>query len=173
MMTTTKHLSIPIEILQTKSDDLIKGYRYGKILEIDVETDTIWVDYPDNPFREHLPAKLANPYLTLDNLKEASLRPNIAQLKFIEGNPARPVIKDIYFSLADQAKEKRGDIIEKTVHLKADRIILEGEREIILQSGNVRTVYNGDTGKLTEKAEEIRSTARLNNKVQGGSVLIN
>ncbi len=172
-MKTKKHISLPIEILQTKTDQKIDGYRYGKILEIDETAGVLWVDYADNPLKEKLSAQLASPYLTLDNLREASVRPNIAQLEFVEGNPAKPLVRDIYFSLVDQAKEKRGEIVQKTIRLKADRIVLEGDSEVIIKSGNVKTVYKAVEGKLVEEADDIRSTARRNNKVQGGVVLIN
>lgn len=168
-----KPIKLPIELFNAETNEKIEGFRYGKILEIDEATNTIWVDYADNPLKEQLPAKLASPYLTLDNLREASLRPSIVQLEFIEGDPAKPLVRDIYFSLADQAKEKREEIIEKTVHLKADRIILEGESEVIIKSGNVRSIYKSEEATLVEKADNIRSKARLNNKVQGGAVLIN
>lgn len=168
-----KPIKLPIELLNSETYEEIEGFRYGKILEIDEATDTIWVDYADNPLKEQLPAKLASPFLTLDNLKEASLRPSLVQLEFIEGDPAKPLVRDVYFSLSDQAKEKKEEIIEKTVHLKADRIILEGESEVIIRSGNVSSIYKSDEGKLIEKADNIRSTARLNNRIQGGAVLIN
>lgn len=168
-----KPIKLPIELLNSETYDKIEGFRYGKILDIDEDTDTIWVDYADNPLKEQLPAKLASPFLTIDNLREASQRPSIVQLEFIEGDPAKPLVRDIYFSLADQAKEKREKIIEKTVHLKADRIILEGESEVIIRSGNVSSIYKSKEGKLIEKATDIKSTAKRNSRLQGGAVLIN
>ena len=168
-----KQPQIPTELLTTNNAEKITGFRYGKILGIDEENDIIWVDYAENPLKERLPAKPGCPFLTLDNLKEASLRPNIAQLEFIEGDPGRPLVRDIYFSLADQAREKREEIIKKTVHLKADRIILEGKSEVIIKSGKVKSVYNAEDGKLVEEADDIRSSARINNRVQGGSIVIN
>ncbi len=168
-----KTIKMPKQLLPSKAREKIEGFRYGKILEIDESSDTIWVDYADNPLKEQLPAKLASPFFSLDNLKEASLRPSLVQLEFMEGDPARPLVRDIHFSLSDQVREKRTEIIEKTVHVKADRIVLEGETEVVIKSGKVQSVYSAKDGKLVEEADDIRSTARLNNKIRGGSVLIN
>lgn len=160
-------------IVESDRNKKITGFRYGKILDVDENSDTIFVDYAENPLKERLRAKLASPYLTLDDLKEATHRPAVVQLDFIEGDPSKPLVRDIYFSLADQVREKKEEIVEKTVHLKADRLILEGTTEVIIQSGGVRSVYKASEGKLTEEAEKIRSSANRSHRIQGGSVLIN
>lgn len=153
--------------------DTITEFRYGTLHGIDEAIGAIWVDYPDNPTNRPLRAGLACPFITLDDLKRARVSVCMVQLNFIENDPSRPLVRDIYFSFVDQVKQQPDETIEKTVHLQAERLILEGTQEVVIKSGKVTTVYKGESGQLIEEADSIRSTAKTRNRLQGGAVLIN
>ena len=161
--------------LETTELNKIEGFRYAEIVAIDPDTGFIWVDYPDNPLKRKLPALIKDNTLKIKNAPRSTLRPCMAKIVFDEGNPAMPMIKEVFYALnkADEETPDTDETLEKTIHVKADRIILEADTEVIIKSGKVKTVYQGKEGKIEEEADNIRSTARTNNRLRGGSVLIN
>lgn len=160
-------------LLETTEWEPLEGIRYGEIISVDEEQDRILVNHADNPLHRPLPAVLATSLIDASSLRESMSRISLVQLDFIEGDPTKPVIRDIFFSLVDQVKNSREVITEKTVLIEADRIILDGRTEVVIKSGEVTTVYQGKESRLTVEADHIRSTAKKKNLVQGGSILLN
>ncbi|MCP4296544.1 MAG: hypothetical protein GY786_13150, partial [Proteobacteria bacterium] len=114
----------------------------GRIVKIDFENDIIWVDHNNNSSGRPIAAELASPFVTLKHLKRTSFIANKVQLDFKNGDPLQPVIRDIFFSINDLELNKDRKIVEETLHIKADRIILEGASEVIIRSGDVKTTYS-------------------------------
>ncbi len=158
---------------QTETYESIRGFRYGKIIRVDPEFQMAWIDYPDNPLLELLPARIGNPSIKWDMLEQASQTKNMVQLHFQEGDPSKPIITDLFLSTVEKEKTQQTQSHEKVLHVKADRIILEGTTEVIIKSGEVMSRYNAEKGQLIEEADSIRSTAKKRQRIQGGAVLIN
>ena len=109
----------------------------------------------------------------MKHLKQSSFIANRVQLDFKDGDLLQPVIRDLFFSINALAVSEESKVIEDTIHIKANRIILEGETEVIIKSGEVKTGYHGKRGELETEAENISSTARSKSRINGGSVVIN
>ncbi len=150
--------------------------RLGWIKRVDEKNKTVWVDYEKNPTGALLPAKISNPWITFKILKEALTQNNVTHIDFENGDPQKPMIRDIFFTLADRKEEMEMEKIPKSpkcLHLEADEIILTGRQRIIIQSGNAKTVYNAKGGELIDEAEQIDSNADFNHRIKGGNVIIN
>ncbi|MCP4298692.1 MAG: hypothetical protein GY786_24170 [Proteobacteria bacterium] len=95
---------------------------FGRIVSLDMEKSQIFVDFENNPSGEALKAKLINPLIYLEDLEESLERTEYILLDFDEGQSHRPMIADIYFSVAGQNKRllgKKGG----SVPMQIERII--------------------------------------------------
>lgn len=144
----------------------ITSSRIGKIVKI--TNGNVFVNYDENPFTEPLNAKLGRPFM-LSDIEIALENIQDIRLEFIDNSPDKPVITDIYYSVLEKEKKKG----LQDLHIIGRKIILEGSEEIVIKSGNAKTTYRARDGKLIEEATQIKSSAVVTNKVQGGSVSIN
>jgi hypothetical protein len=85
-------------------------------------------------------------------------------LAFDGGDPTRPIILGI---IRDQI-QKAG----RTIHLKADRIVLEAKSELSLTCGEGAFEARPD-GKVSVKGRDVVSRATRTNRVRGATVMIN
>ncbi len=95
---------------------------FGRIVSLDLIKSQILVDFENNPSGEALKAKLVNPLIYLDDLEESLERTEYILLDFEEGRFDRPLISDIYISVAGQNKRllgKKGG----SVPIQTERII--------------------------------------------------
>ena len=151
----------------------ITGHRYGKITSVDEQEGGIWVDYENSPFERSVPALLANPLHTLVRLKESCIHGYLVKFEFIDNDPEKPVIKEIYMPLDAQIKMEKLEDHQSVLHIKADKLILEGKDVVLIKSRGAKTEYLGEKGRISEEADNIRSNAWVKNRITGGSVLIN
>jgi hypothetical protein len=114
----------------------------------------ISIDYPQNPLGP-LPAR------TL--VEDLHLGARVL-LAFDGGDPARPIVLGI---IHDRARAEG-----QTIHLKAKRIVLEAQDELLLQCGEGSFAARRD-GNVNVKGKNVVSRATRTNKVRGATVLIN
>ncbi|MCP4295515.1 MAG: hypothetical protein GY786_07905 [Proteobacteria bacterium] len=145
---------------------------FGRIVSLDVDRNQILVDFKNNPSEEALEAKLVNPLIYLEDLEESLDRTEYILLDFEDGKFDRPLIRDIYFSVADQNKRLQGKK-GGTVHIRAERIILEGEESVTIKSGDTSTTYIAGRSEISTEGRQIRSSATLLNQLKGGSIDLN
>ncbi|MCP4294777.1 MAG: hypothetical protein GY786_04140 [Proteobacteria bacterium] len=151
----------------------IEGHRYGKITSVDENEGTLWVDYENSQLKRSVLAVLANPFHTLAHLKEACIEGYLVKLEFIGNDPKQPVVKEIYMPLGAQIKIQEQADQQTVLHIKADKLILEGRDEVLIKSEETKAQYLGKKNRITEEADDIRSNAWVKNRITGGSVLIN
>lgn len=85
-------------------------------------------------------------------------------LAFDGGDPTRPIVLGIV--------HERAGIQGRTIHLKASRIVLEAQDELLLQCGEGSFEARRD-GKVNVKGRNVTSRATRTHKVRGATVLIN
>jgi hypothetical protein len=140
--------------------------RLGRIVK--VVMDDVYVDFSENPYGGPLPAKLGRPFM-LSDIKNAIENILDVRLEFTDGRPDKPVVTDIYYSILD--REKQRPVTD--MHIVARKIVLEGTEEVVIKSGNASTTYSSRGGRLVEEATQIKSSAVVTNKIQGGSINLN
>ncbi|MBU2510298.1 hypothetical protein KJ966_03135 [bacterium] len=160
-------------VMIKKEAEKLETNRIGWIEKVDEVKGLIWVNYEKSPSQTPLLAKLANPWISIQHLKEAILRKAVAQIDFEKGNALKPIVRNLFYSVAEEKKSPQSSAENKIIHVKADEIHLIGRKKVVIQSGNARTTYIADGGELIEEAEQIDSCADLNHRIKGGAVLIN
>lgn len=153
--------------------ELICQSRLGWITKVDEKKDAIWINYQGNPLQVDLLALLGTPFLTLENLKDAESKNMSVEINFKNNDPQKPIIRDIYFSVAELNKKGQQAPKNKTLYIQADRIVLDGTTEVIIKSGDAKTVYQADGNKISDEADRIDSSAKGSNKIKGGIVKVN
>jgi hypothetical protein len=149
-----------------KEPEPITVPRIGRIVR--VENGEVLVDFDGNPEGRPLPARLSRPFMMSD-IETAVENVLDVRLEFIDGRPDRPVVADIYYSILDSGKKTA----PKDIHVVARKIVLEGTEEVVIKSGNAQTTYSALGGRLVEEATQIKSSAVVTNKIQGGSINLN
>ena len=159
---------------QVKEVEHIKTSRFGRITRFDEKSGTIWVDYQGNPFNRHLIAELSNPLVTIEHLKAAIQRDAKVQIDFMHHDPAKPIVREIFFTPEHAvSNDQPASLEDKQLIIEADRILLSGKSEVVIQCGNARTVYSAKDGSLIEEADRVQSSARVTHKIRGGTVDVN
>lgn len=69
-----------------------------------------------------------------------------------------------FFSILDDSDE---------FVLRAKKMVIETEQELIVRSGETETRYSGRDGRITTKAKYVTSQAEKAQKIQGGTIAIN
>ncbi len=147
--------------------------RIGRITTNDIENGIVCVNYQGNPLGRDLPARIAMRDLSLDLLNCAIESRLEVLLHFEGGDPGRPYIKEIFEPHPSIKEEEPDELLEKTIHLVADKIILEAHTEVMIKSGNVKTTYKGEEGDLKTEAENIKTKARYKTSIKSGSIQLN
>ncbi len=153
-----------------KETQKIETNRKGWITKVDEKNNAVWVDYENNPSASPQLAQLSNPWITLENLKMATKENSVVQIDFENGDASKPVIRDLFYSITDV---DRKPIENRVIRIEAEEIILSGRKRVVIQSGNAKTTYIANGGELIEEADQIDSSADLNYRIKGGTVLIN
>ena len=166
-----KKTEVLTKIIEKSRPDQPSNYQYGRIKHIDEQDDIIHVSLDKNE-GEIVPAKLANPCLSIEDLKLAIERASLVTVDFntLDGHA---VVRDIYFSLTDEKKNEKSKGQGETLHIAADKVIIEGKQEVMIKCGESKTVYLARNNKIKHEADKIHSSAKEWNKVQGSSVAIN
>lgn len=157
----------------TAEPENIKGFRMGRIVKLDKESDRIWVDYDGNPFQKPLQAELATALYGFEQLEAILCKTHTVQIGFIQGDPALPVIREIYFSASqiDLAKNRLKE--DKVLTLEADEIVLKGKTRVVIQSGEASTTYRAEGAEIVQDADLVYSAGNLSHQIKGGKVSIN
>lgn len=164
---------INIGVVEAIELDRIDEPRFGRIVDVDMDNNAIWVDYIGNPLKKTLLVSTVSSIISIDEIKQAMLKNSLVQLNFVNGSPVEPIISDIFVSIKDKRTTKVKNLEDKTLLIKADRLILEGTTEVIIRSGKAKTIYQANGGKLMEEAERIDSSAQVRNSIKGGSIALN
>lgn len=137
--------------------------RFGTIVAINKSTNSVRVDFEGNPFNQPLTARLGRAFrsselqLAIDN--QLSCR-----IEFLNDDLGLPLVTDIFFSILDESEE---------FVLRAKKVVIETEQELVVRSGETQTRYSGRDGRITTKAKYVTSQAEKAQKIQGGTIAIN
>ena len=144
--------------------------RFGQIVHLDEKEGQVWVNYQGNPGEEPCVAQLGRPFF-LKDLRRAWRSVQAVRLTFVEQDPQKPVIQDIYYSILET--EKKEGLEKEEIHIKTKRLILEGTEEVFIRSGEAMTRYVAKGGKRQDSANSISSQAQRNYTIRGGNVNVN
>lgn len=131
----------------------VPGVVVGEVVE-HARDGSIMINYPAN---QHGPL----PARTLVHDVYAGAR---VLLAFESGLPTLPIVLGV---LHEKATAQNG-----TVHLKADRIVLEANEQLVLRCGEAG-LEAGRNGNVHLTGKDVVSRATRTNKVRGATVLIN
>ena len=158
---------------QVKELERIDHFRLGTIVKLDAENNRIWVDYDGNPLEKPVLAALGTPWVNREELTRFINKIDSVKLDFMEGNPARPVIRDLFFSIKELNSSNSDLLEEDTLTVKASEIVFEATRQITIRCGNTQTIFKAEKSEIIQEADDIKSNGRKNNKIKGGSILLN
>jgi hypothetical protein len=125
----------------------------GKVVVIEPD-GTFLVDYPQNSLGP-LQARTIIEHLRVGDE---------VLLGFAGGDPTLPIVLGHVY---DHVRAR-----PRTLHLKADKILLEAQEQLLLQCGQ-GTLETLRDGKVRLRGKDILSRASRTNKIQGASVRIN
>lgn len=162
-----------LEKTESVQKQKIESSRLGWITTLDLKNNMIFVDYEENPLHKPVEAVLADPRLSLEDLGESEHMIQHLHLKFLDGNPAKPMIKDVLLSTVSLSIQRKNSRIQKEIHIKADRIVLEADTEVAIKCGKTQTTYFAEGNRILQEADSIDSSATLFQKIRGGKVDVN
>ncbi|MFY2509271.1 hypothetical protein ACN3E9_13515 [Vibrio pectenicida] len=136
--------------------------RIGQIKQVHPSHDKVSVDFEGNPAGEPVWASIGRAF-TRAQINLAIDNQLACKIEFMNTDPSLPILTDVYFSFLEQ----------KSLIIKAEKIILEGTKEVTLKSKNTSTHYDGRSGRVTTKADYITSQAERSNKIQGKKIDLN
>ena len=150
---------LPKEILNTSSKPCS---RIGWIVEVHPEKNRVKVDFEQNPFSQPLWASIGRAFtqseifMAIDNKLDC-------RLSFLSDDLTMPILVDIYVSLLE----------EQELVVKAKKITLHAEEEVVIGSGATQTKFSGTDGRITTTAKHVTSSAERMNKIQGSKIKLN
>lgn len=168
-----KETSLNTIVTQTKERKQLEGYRLGVIQKMELKKNRIWVDYPDNPYDHPVPAQLGTPWIGSEELIMFEHKIDSVKIEFLDGNPTKPIIRDLFFSVNEMNRANSKLLEDKRVTVEADEIMLKGKKQITIQCGDTKTIFKADGAKIIQEADQISSSASINNKIKGGSIRLN
>ncbi len=171
-------MSIKMLNLSAKKDETleinrIEGHRFGHIVNLDKDNQTIWVNYPGNPLKKDLAAVLGSHVITYNELIKTIETIGVVKLDFIDNHPGKPIIRDIYYSFLENQKQNKEERHGESLHVEADKIVLEAEKELTLKCGNTIINLKSEGDQLVIEAKNIKSSASKDNRIRGGNVFLN
>jgi hypothetical protein len=137
--------------------------RFGTIVAINESGNSVRVDFDGNSFSQPISARLGRGFrrseleLAIDNQLNC-------KIEFLNQDMSLPIVTDIFFSLLDDSDE---------LVLRAKKMVIETDQELIVRSGETETRYSGRDGRITTKAKYVTSQAEKAQKIQGGTIAIN
>jgi hypothetical protein len=124
------------------------------------------VDYPHNNDGPR-PARLVGE-LSRASLEEVAAAQGEVLLVLADGVPPQPFILGVVQPLPEAPDDSPRAVVERD----GDRLVIEGEREVVLQCGEAKLVLRRD-GKIFLHGRDITARARRRHRIKGGAVLIN
>ncbi len=150
------------QLYEQQEADSVCCARFGKIVGIG-ESNSVRVDFDGNPFGQPISARLGRQFQRAE-LQAALDNQFHCRIEFIGGDVSLPLVTDVLFSILDERDE---------LVIKAKRVVIEGEQELVVRSGDSETRYSGRDNRVSTKAKYVTSQAEKANKLQGGTVAIN
>ena len=136
--------------------------RIGWIVEVHPEKSRVKVDFENNPFSQPIWASLGRAFtrseifMAIDNKLDC-------RISFLSEDLTIPTLVDIYMSLLE----------EQELVVKAKKITLHAEEEVLIGSGETQTKFSGTDGRITTTAKHVSSSAEKIQKIQGSKVKLN
>ncbi len=136
--------------------------RIGWIVEVHPEKNRVKVDFENNPFSQPIWASLGRAFtrseifMAIDNKLDC-------RISFLSEDLTIPTLVDIYISLLE----------EQELVVKAKKITLHAEEEVLIGSGETQTKFSGTDGRITTTAKHVSSSAEKIQKIQGSKVKLN
>ena len=136
--------------------------RIGRITELNQDNVRVKVEYDHPPLSQPVWAMLGRAFshdaihMAIDNKLDC-------RIDFISDDLELPTVVDIYMSLlgADE------------LVIKAKRVVLDGEDEVVIRSGIAQSKYSGCDSRVSTSAEHITSSAERMQKIQGSKISLN
>lgn len=114
--------------------------RIGWIVEVHPEKNRVKVDFENNPFSQPIWASLGRAFtrseifMAIDNKLDCCI-------SFLSEDLTIPTLVDIYISLLE----------EQELVVKAKKITLHAEEEVLIGSGEAQTKFSGTDGVLLQR----------------------
>lgn len=137
--------------------------RFGTIVALTEMNDSVKVDFDGNPFQSPISARLGRGF-TRAEIELAINSKLQCRIDFVNNDLCLPIVTDIFFSLLDDSDQ---------LVIRAKKLVLEADQEIIIKSGDTQTRYSGRDGRVTTKGKYVTSQAERAQKIQGGTIAIN
>tara|TARA_B100001059_G_scaffold235340_1_gene280617 strand:+ start:460 stop:945 length:486 start_codon:yes stop_codon:yes gene_type:complete len=137
--------------------------RFGTIASINETKSGVRVDFEGNPLQQPVNARLGRAF-KLAELQLAIDNNLLCRIEFLNNDFNLPLVTDIFFSIVDDSDE---------FVLRAKKMVIETEQELVVRSGKTETRYSGRDGRITTKAKYVTSQAEKAQKIQGGTIAIN
>ncbi|WP_260260654.1 hypothetical protein [Vibrio intestinalis] len=158
-----KHTLITKTITEQQAETTACFSRFGTIVAMNESTGSVRVDFDGNSFQQPLIARLGRGFRRSE-LQMAIDNKLSCRIEFINQDLSLPLVTDIFFSILDDSDE---------YVLRAKKMVIEAEQELIIKSGDTETRYSGRDGRVTTKAKYVTSQAEKAQKIQGGTIAIN
>jgi len=137
----------------------------GRIVDWTAEGLPI-VDYRHNTHGPR-PARVVGD-LSRASLEEVAAAQGEVLLVLADGLPPQPFLLGVIQPPPEGPLETPRAVVERD----GDRLVIEGEREVVLQCGEAKLVLRRD-GKILLHGRDITARARRRHRIKGGAVLIN
>ncbi|MGR5286352.1 hypothetical protein ACP3V5_13610 [Vibrio maritimus] len=137
--------------------------RFGAIVALTETNDSVKVDFDGNPFQSPISARLGRAF-TRSEIELAINSKLQCRIDFVNNDLSLPIVTDILFSMLDDSDQ---------LVIRAKKLVLEADQELIIKSGDTQTRYSGRDGRVTTKGKYVTSQAERAQKIQGGTIAIN
>ncbi|MCL9783480.1 hypothetical protein M9194_18800 [Vibrio sp. S4M6] len=145
------------------ADPVVQLSRFGTIKKILDDQEYVAVDFEGNPYPSALKARIGR-YFHLSELKMAIENKLDCRIEFIDGDIRLPVVTNIFFALTDT---------DVPLIIKARKLVLEADQELIIKTQNCSTVYSSQYGQVMTKARYVYSQAEKCQKIVGATISFN
>ena len=136
--------------------------RIGWIKELNQEGSQVKIEFEHYPNNQTVWAALGRSF-SKDEIHMAIDNQLDCRIDFIAGDLALPTVVDIYMSLLE----------EEELIIKAKRVVLDGEDEVVINSGTAQVKYSGCDGRISTTAKHISTSAQRMLKIQGSKISLN